>query len=88
MLDPRTIPFVNIIYSAEDNDLVEEESFEEPLPDPIPEPNEPLTPQNTAAEPMDVDEEPIRRPPRFLGERNQVESYIFHRITNFTSYPM
>jgi len=86
------LPILNVIYSAEDDDLVDEESFEEPIAEPmaepIAEPNEPLLQQNAAVEPMEVDEEPIRRPPRFLGDRNQVESYISHCITNFTSYPI
>ena len=40
------LPILNVIYSAEDDDLVDEESFEEPIAEPmaepIAEPNEPL----------------------------------------------
>ena len=38
------------------------------------------------AEPMEVDE-PIRRPPRFMGDRVMVEAFIAHCQTNFASFP-
>jgi len=38
------------------------------------------------AEPMEVDE-PIRRSPRFMGDRVMVEAFIAHCQTNFASFP-
>lgn len=64
-------PTVQAIFSAEDEDVN--------LPE-VPAPE-------TEEEAMEIDEEPIRRPPRFLGDRKLVESYISHCLTNFNSYP-
>jgi len=36
---------------------------------------------------MEIDE-PIRRLPRFLGNREHVESFVSNYLTNFASYPM
>ncbi|OUM62190.1 hypothetical protein PIROE2DRAFT_44542, partial [Piromyces sp. E2] len=36
---------------------------------------------------MEIDKEPIRRPPRFFGNREAVEAYVSHCRTNFASYP-
>jgi len=79
MKNIRGAPTIYAIISAEEDDL-DEDSYEEPI-------NDPQDPINANIEPMEIDEEPIRRPPRFLGDRNLVESYISHCLTNFNSYP-
>jgi len=73
------------IFSTEEE--AAEESFEESTQEPIPEPMDQPLPQTNHRIPMDIDEEPLPRPPRFLGDRNAVEPYIFHCLTNFASNP-
>ena len=71
----RRNPGIQAIFSAEESN------------EPVVEPVAPEPVDDDQMEPMEVDDEPIRRPPRFFGNREHVEAYVSHCKSNFTSYP-